>query len=82
MDTAEAFRRKARKLMKSAHEMGERGMDQAGTITIVGKALLQEEYDDAAGEAQALQFEAREMVNRIGENRAMGLYHFFGLLGA
>ncbi len=81
MDMAEIFRRKARGLMRVANAMRERGMDGAfDGLTVAQKQQAQEEWEDKAGEAQSLEFEARQMVNVIGENKTAGYYHFFGAL--
>src|SRR5688572_423699 len=79
-DTAEGLRKKSRRLFREAARMRERGIDEGDSMSAEEKTQLQEAWEDAAGEAQALEIEAREMVNRITERKAAGHYHFFGSL--
>lgn len=80
LETGERFRRKARKMFAEAKALRERGLDLAGTVGPDVAAQMQTEWEDMAGEAQALQMEAREMVSRIGDFKAIGGYHFYGRL--
>ena len=81
LTTGELLRRKARKLERELNATREYGMDQAESIGPEERARLNEEGLDKGGEMQALQLEAREMVNRINERAAAGYYHFYGPLG-
>ena len=73
-------RKKARSLYREANRIREYGMEHTGEMSDEEKAKIQIEYEDVAGEAQALEFEAREMVNQIGDRKAAGFYHFYGAL--
>jgi hypothetical protein len=80
MEMAELLRRRARKKMREAAAMRERGIDEGAGMSEEQKAELQVEWEDVVGEAQSLEYEARHMITEIADKRAQGFYHFFGLL--
>lgn len=79
METAGVLRKKARKLFKQANELREQGRSEVSdTWSEDVKKQKTDEWEDLAGEAQALEYEAREAVNDIDIKKTQGYFHFFG----
>jgi len=74
-------RKRARKLWRDVRILRERNADVDGNaIGDEERNQLEEEFQELAGEAQALEIEGRDLLNRINEKKAAGYYHFFGQL--
>ncbi len=79
-NTASEFRAEARKLFREATKLRDKGLEQGMNMSEEDKGALSAEWEELSGEAQSLEFEAREMVNKVNEQKSAGYYHFFGSL--
>ena len=79
MDTAAKYRTRARRLFREAKRFEDE--EYAGafdTLSATEKAEKAEKYDDIISEAKALEYEARNIIDRFNDRRAAGEFEYHG----